>query len=124
MFVEGLALLLSLDLALLLGCVFDVVCCGGSVGGDDGCGVALLAIELRDSAIERYVPMNVPVEATRKARKGTVSARKEWYLLLAAMTPAAPIAVPMAPPIEPPLIVALEAISTKFPSPLECNTHL
>lgn len=51
--------------------------------------------------------MNVPVEATRKARKGTVRARKDGYRLLAATTLAAPSPVPMRPPIEPPLIVAL-----------------
>ena len=57
-------------------------------------------------------PTNVPVEATKKARNGTVSALKEWYLLLAAMTPAAPTAVPMIPPIDPPLTVALQLVST------------
>jgi hypothetical protein len=51
--------------------------------------------------------MNVPEEATRKARKGTVRARKDGKRLLAPMTTPAPMAVPMAPPMDPPLIVAL-----------------
>jgi hypothetical protein len=54
-----------------------------------------------------YSPMNVPVDVTRKARKGSVSALKDGYLLLAPMTAAVPIAVPMTPPITPPLTEAL-----------------
>jgi hypothetical protein len=51
--------------------------------------------------------MNVPVDVTRKARKGSVSALKDGYLLLAPMTAAVPSAVPMAPPSTPPLTEAL-----------------
>lgn len=51
--------------------------------------------------------MNVPVEATRKARNGTVRALKDGYRRLAPATAAAPTAVPMRPPIDPPLMVAL-----------------
>jgi hypothetical protein len=116
-FVEGFALLFTLYLALLLGCVFDVVCGGGSVGGDDGWSNVSLCDHL---VIGLDVPINVPVEATRKARNGTVSARKEWYLRLAAMTAPAPIAVPMTPPIDPPLIVALRSVSTNIGIRLLC----
>ena len=45
LFVEGFALPLAFNLALLFGCVFDIVRCGGSIGGNDSCGVALLGYE-------------------------------------------------------------------------------
>jgi hypothetical protein len=51
--------------------------------------------------------MKVPVEATRKVRKGNVSALKDGYRRLAPITATVPMAVPMTPPIDPPLIVAL-----------------
>lgn len=51
--------------------------------------------------------MKVPVDVTRKARKGRVSARNDGYLLLAPITAAAPIAVPTIPPMVPPLTEAL-----------------
>jgi hypothetical protein len=57
--------------------------------------------------VSENLPINVPVEATRKARNGTVSALNEAYLRLAPTTAAAPIAVPMTPPIDPPFTVAL-----------------
>jgi hypothetical protein len=53
------------------------------------------------------VPMNVPDEVTRKARNGSVRARKDAYRRLAPTTAAAPIAVPARPPIIPPLREAL-----------------
>lgn len=68
---------------------------------------ARLASVLQLQVYGSYIPTKVPVEATRNALNGTVRARKEAYLLLAAATPTAPIAVPMTPPIDPPLIVAL-----------------
>jgi hypothetical protein len=108
-FVEGFALFFALDGALLFGGVLDVVGGGGAVSGYDGWGV--LVYDTGFCEVELDVPTKVPVEATRKARNGTVRARKEWYLLLAAMTLAAPIAVPMAPPKDPPLTVALYSVS-------------
>jgi hypothetical protein len=54
-----------------------------------------------------YIPTKEPEDVTRKARKGTESALKLWYLLLAPTTAAAPTAVPIRPPIVPPLTVAL-----------------
>lgn len=67
-----------------------------------------------------YEPMNVPVEVTRKARKGSVSALKDGYLLLAPMTAAVPIAVPMTPPITPPLTEALGRVLAKLPLSFCC----
>ena len=107
-FEESFTFLLTLNLSLLLGCVFDVVCGGSAVGSNNGCEKALLAqFACVADFSDGYIPTNVPVDATRKARNGTVSARKEAYRLLAAATPTAPTAVPIRPPIDPPLTVAL-----------------
>jgi hypothetical protein len=46
LFVKGFPLPLTLNLAFLLGCVFDIICGRGSIGGDDGCGVTRLELEL------------------------------------------------------------------------------
>ena len=61
------------------------------------------------------VPTKVPVEVTRKERKGRLRALKAGNLLLAATAPAAPITVPITPPTVPPLTVALGILVSKRP---------
>ena len=55
-----------------------------------------------------YVQANVPTEAIRKARKGSVRPRMAGYRFPAAHSPMEPAARPLAPPTAPPLSVSLQ----------------
>ena len=54
------------------------------------------------------VQLNVPTDAIRKTRKGSVRPLMAWYFLLAPQRPAVPTARPPRPPMVPPLTVSLD----------------